>query len=84
MTTRICDTAAEAVDSLTMPVLVISGGADSIAPPAATRAFVDSLPDVRSHAFDGVGHLVHYERPEQTARLLEAFAAEVERSTLRT
>ena len=80
----ISHTAAEAVDSLTMPVLVISGGADSIAPPAATRAFVDSLPDVRSHAFDGVGHLVHYERPEQTARLLEAFAAEVERSTLRT
>lgn len=67
-------TAAEAARAVTMPVLVISGGADSIAPPAPTRAFVDALPDARSHVFDGVGHLVHYERPEPTARLLEDFA----------
>ena len=64
-------TVREVEKQLTMPVLVISGRADAIAPPRATRVFVKRLPNVEHHEFPRVGHLVHYERPTETARLIE-------------
>ena len=64
-------TVREVETQLTMPVLVISGRADAIASPRATRAFVKRLPNVEHHEFPRVGHLVHYERPTETARLIE-------------
>lgn len=64
-------TVREVEKQLTMPVLVISGRADAIASPRATRAFVKRLPNVEHHEFPRVGHLVHYERPTETARLIE-------------
>lgn len=71
-------TAAEAAASLTMPVLVIAGEADSIAPLAATRDFVDTLPAAVLEAFPGVGHLVHYERPVEAAEAIEGFLSSPE------
>lgn len=67
-------TVAEAAGALTMPVTVVAGRDDEIAPLAATEAFAGSLPDARLVVFDGVGHLTHYERPEQIAALIDAVA----------
>ena len=41
-------------------------------PLAATAAFADSLPDAELVVFDRVGHLTHYERPEQIAGIIDA------------
>ena len=57
-----------------MPVTVVAGRDDKIAPLAATTAFADSLPDAELVVFDRVGHLTHYERPEQIAGIIDAIA----------
>ncbi|MDK7749142.1 alpha/beta hydrolase [Brevibacterium sp. UMB10442] len=65
---------AEVSGRLTMPVLVIAGKRDFIVPIQSTNRFIDSLPNARARVFDGVGHLVHYEAAEATAREIEDFA----------
>jgi len=71
----ITHTAAEVSARLTMPVLVIAGNKDALAPLEPTQQFVDSLPNATARVFDGVGHLVHYERPESAAHAIEEFLA---------
>lgn len=71
-------TVAEVVSRLTMPVLVIAGNRDSIAPIASTNRLIDSLANARARVFDGVGHLIHYERPEATAKEIESFVDSLE------
>lgn len=68
-------TVAEVADRLVMPVRVIAGDADAIAPLAAAEAFVGDLPDGRLTVLPGVGHLTHYERPEEIAALIDALDA---------
>jgi pimeloyl-ACP methyl ester carboxylesterase len=70
-------TVTEVAEQLTMPVLVIAGDADAIAPQAATERFIERLPDARAEWFADVGHLVHYERPEETARLIAQFVRQL-------
>lgn len=65
-------TVTEAAGALMMPVTVVAGRDDEIAPLAATAAFADSLPDAELVVFDRVGHLTHYERPEQIAGIIDA------------
>jgi pimeloyl-ACP methyl ester carboxylesterase len=71
----ISHTVAEAANALTMPVAVIAGSADQIAPLPATEAFIASLPAASATIVDGVGHLIHYEAPETAAEGIEAFLA---------
>jgi pimeloyl-ACP methyl ester carboxylesterase len=71
--TSVSHTVTEAAAALTMPVLVIAGDQDAIAPIAATREFVADLPDVSLVELKGVGHLVHYERSEAAASAIEEF-----------
>lgn len=66
-------TVTEVAGSLSMPTLVIAGDRDAIAPIAATRDFVARLPDPALVELAGVGHLVHYERPEESASSIMAF-----------
>lgn len=66
-------TVREVEQSLMMPVHVIAGTADAVAPEPGTRAFVAALPRASVEWFSGVGHLVHYERPLRTAQSLEEF-----------
>ena len=54
-------------DALTMPVLVIAGADDEIAPAPGQHTFVERLPQAELVMLDGVGHLVHYERPAAAA-----------------
>lgn len=71
--TSVSHTVTEAAAALTMPMLVIAGDQDAIAPIAATREFVSDLPDATLVELSGVGHLVHYERSEAAASAIERF-----------
>lgn len=59
--------------SLTMPVLVIAGADDEIAPAPGQRAFTAEVPSSQLVMLDGVGHLVHYEQPDAAAAAIRAF-----------
>ncbi|WBU38575.1 alpha/beta fold hydrolase [Homoserinibacter sp. YIM 151385] len=65
-----------AAGSLTMPTLLIAGDDDLVAPLAGQRELAARAPGARLEVLEGVGHLVHYERPEDAARLIRAFLAE--------
>lgn len=60
-------------DALTMPVLVIAGAQDEIAPAPGQHTFVDRLPDAELVMLDGVGHLIHYEQPANAADAIRRF-----------
>lgn len=64
---------AAAADALTMPTLLVVGADDLIAPLAGQRTLAERLPDARLVVLDGVGHLVHYERPAEAAAAIAAF-----------
>lgn len=72
--TSVSHTVTEVADVLSMPLLVLAGDRDAIAPIGTTRDFVDRLPDARFVELSGVGHLVHYERPEAAASAIMDFA----------
>jgi pimeloyl-ACP methyl ester carboxylesterase len=58
---------------LTMPTLVVAGELDNIAPLVHQRELVDLLPDGRLVVLNGVGHLVHYEKPAEAASAIADF-----------
>jgi 3-oxoadipate enol-lactonase len=59
-----------------VPVLVVAGGKDAIIPPAEAEAMAAALPNARLVLLPG-GHLPPLERPDELARELLAFLAEV-------
>ncbi|MEO8262149.1 MAG: alpha/beta hydrolase [Pseudolysinimonas sp.] len=61
--------------SLTMPVLVIAGQEDEIAPAPGQHIFVDMLPSGELVMLHGVGHLIHYEQPANAADAIRDFLA---------
>ena len=68
---------ASRLDRLDMPVLLLWGEDDPIAPAAAGRALADALPDARFHALPGCGHLPALEQPAESAALFAAFLDEI-------
>lgn len=60
-------------DALTMPVLVIAGADDEIAPAPGQYTFAERLPQGELVMLDDVGHLVHYEQPEAAAQAIRRF-----------
>ncbi|MGO1916798.1 alpha/beta hydrolase [Brevibacterium sp. BDJS002] len=69
----VAHTVTEVAGQLSMPMLVIAGDKDAIAPIAATRRFVSDLADAKFVELSGVGHLVHYERPDAAASAIMDF-----------
>jgi pimeloyl-ACP methyl ester carboxylesterase len=63
----------KAAGGLTMPVLVVAGERDEIAPAAGQHRLTRMLPDAELVMIDGVGHLIHYERPAEAAEAIERF-----------
>jgi pimeloyl-ACP methyl ester carboxylesterase len=61
------------------PVLLVWGEADAFVPPADTRRLQRTLPDVKLASWPGIGHAVHWERPERFARELTRWVSEVAR-----
>nr|WP_269769989.1 alpha/beta hydrolase [Brevibacterium antiquum] len=69
----VAHTVTEVAGDLRMPTLVIAGDKDAIAPIPATREFVSELASAQFVELSGVGHLVHYERPEAAASAIMGF-----------
>ncbi|MHA7986432.1 alpha/beta fold hydrolase [Rathayibacter sp. CAU 1779] len=67
---------SEYASAITEPVLLIAADRDDITPIAAQRRLQTLFPDARLHVVDGVGHLVHYEAPDEAADQVRAFVAE--------
>lgn len=61
------------VEHLNLPVLMIAGKQDTIAPVKDARNIAGQLKDVELVEFDRVGHIIHYERPKEAAAAIDAF-----------
>lgn len=55
------------------PTLLIAAEKDDITPVAAQHALVRRFPQATLEVIDGVGHLIHYEVPEQAAGSIARF-----------
>lgn len=72
-------TVADYARDITAPVLLVAADHDDITPLAAQRAICDEFPDAELHVLEGVGHLVHYERPIEAAQAIRGFLARASR-----
>ena len=70
-TTTVADYAAD----VKAPVLLVAAVHDDITPIEAQRAVQREFPDAELHVLEGVGHLVHYEKPFETAAAIREFLA---------
>lgn len=72
-------TVLDVADQLELPVLLVAGAQDELGSVAGQEHLAERVgevsPSVRLEMLNGVGHLVHYERAPQTARLLQEFVA---------
>ena len=59
--------------SIPVPTLLIGADRDPITSVADQRTLGTLFPDARLEILEGVGHLVHYERPREAAALIVAF-----------
>jgi len=66
---------SEYAPRLELPVLLVAAAQDQITPLAAERRLAELLPDGELEVIDGVGHLIHYEKPAEAAALIESFLA---------
>ena len=60
----------DAIDHLTVPTLMIQGGADFCDPPSESAGLEHHFDTYRRIVLDGVGHFPHREAPDTVARLL--------------
>ncbi len=58
---------------IAVPTLLIGADRDPITTVAAQHKLATLFPDARLHIIEGVGHLVHYEKPIEAARLIVEF-----------
>ena len=66
---------------ISVPTLLIAAVQDDITPIAAERELVKLFPDARLVEIDGVGHLIHYEKPvEAAAAIRDVIAIRGERA----
>ncbi|MCU1578915.1 MAG: alpha/beta hydrolase [Rhodoglobus sp.] len=58
---------------ITVPTLLIAADRDPISSVAAQQKLVELFPDATLVVLEGVGHLVHYEKPREAAEQVVAF-----------
>jgi len=63
----------KAAPRITVPVLMIAGEGDRIAPLSGQHATVGLFPDARLVVLPAVGHLIHYEAAQAAADAIRAF-----------
>jgi non-heme chloroperoxidase len=64
----------EGLTRLTAPALLVWGERDAFIPRAVQDELLETLPDARLEVYEGVGHAVHWERPERFARDVVEFS----------
>ncbi|MCG7206717.1 alpha/beta fold hydrolase [Streptomyces arenae] len=62
-----------ALETLTLPVQLVTGDADLYSPPSVMRLHARHLRDVRTHVVAEAGHNPHWEQPAAWNRLLLSF-----------
>jgi pimeloyl-ACP methyl ester carboxylesterase len=72
--------AAERLDRLTMPVMLIWGTLDVTSVPASGERLAKEVPGARTHVFEGVAHMVNLERQDEFNKLVGEFLDSAERS----
>jgi len=65
--------------SLTIPTLILAGGADRITPMPDTRELAGALPGAKLVVYPGAGHSVMLERSRAVAEEITGLAARVQR-----
>ena len=55
----------------------VAGSLDDITPLSAQYGLVKKFPSAKLKVITNVGHLTHYETPEQVAKLVQAFITSV-------
>ena len=63
---------------ISVPVLYISGEHDEIVPRESSVEICKLIPRCEQQVVRGAGHLLHEERPEEAARLLQEFLQRLE------
>lgn len=74
--TSISNTVAAAAPAIGQPTLLIAADRDDITAVSAQRRLQTLFPQAELVVIPEVGHLVHYETPEQAARAIGAFLAQ--------
>jgi pimeloyl-ACP methyl ester carboxylesterase len=67
------DVSLDMLAGLTVPTLLIAGGADLLAPPELMRLFAARIPDREFVSLGEAGHCVHWEEPNEWNRLVLDF-----------
>jgi pimeloyl-ACP methyl ester carboxylesterase len=73
----------ERAKAAAVPLMSLFGTEDEICDPVASQAAYEAVPGARIETISGTGHSPNVERPAQTARLIERFAAEGEPASAR-
>jgi len=63
--------------AITIPTLLIAGAEDDITPLAKQKELQQLFPHAQLEIIEHVGHLTHYETPDQVAGFVQAFINEV-------
>ena len=58
-------------DRIHTPTLLIAGEKDDIAAVSDQQRLAEKIPTSQLHIIEGVGHLIHYERPAEAAALID-------------
>jgi pimeloyl-ACP methyl ester carboxylesterase len=71
--TSVSHDVSEFAASIRQPTLLVVADEDDITPLEAQRRLVTLFPDAQLEIIEGVGHLIHYEKPVEAARAIETF-----------
>lgn len=63
----------DALEKITRPALLMTGGADMYAPPPVTRMFVQHIKGAEFHVIPDAGHAASWEQPDAFNRAVLAF-----------
>lgn len=74
--TSISSTVLEFSSHFQKPTLLLVGEHDDITPLSAQLSLQKSLKSAKMHVFAETGHLIHYERAEESARLIQEFCSD--------
>ena len=76
-TTSISHNVGDFAKDIPTPTLLIAGSLDDITPLSAQYGLVKKFPKARLKVISNVGHLTHYETPDQVAGLVQGFIKSV-------